>query len=229
MKKLLLLLPVSVFLFFVSCQKEDLTLSMQRVELHYYAFQGSTTPVTVTWAAQDTVTGSKTFVNTGFVKFAIPPEATMEINVTPESVNDFLNSFFQVTVNDVPVRAVKFYNDAAKNTTGVHLSYHPRQLKTFNITYTHHTNDANTTHPCSLTYLLNDTVYQNIQELSSHAKAGDLVTFGLEFFIPPGVTDPVYHEFIMKINGETVRYDYIKRKTCGQHKAEMSVVLEPYL
>ena len=216
-------------LFFSSCQKEDLTGSQQIIELYYYAYDGSTTPVEVTWSMQPNLRGEKIFTETESVKFSASSGYVLNLTITPDSINRFLNSYFRVLVNDVTVRSVKLYNDADKNTENIHLIYYDRNLQEYHVQFLHNTNDDNTTSPYQLTWYLNDSACGCSQSKSLTATTGDRVSFQLNFKIQPNDENPVFHETLMKINGEIVRYDYVKRKKCGTHTCEMTTVLEPYL
>lgn len=225
----MLLLLCGVPVFFYSCRKQELAGSPQSVKLFYYAYEGSVTPVEVTWSAGNSITGDNIFIKTGSVNFTVAPEDVLRVNITPDRSNRFLNSYFNIVVNNVTVRSVKLYNDADKNTESVDLAYYGRNMSKFHVRFLHHTNEHSTTSPYELVYCLNDSVYDHIQDITLDASAGDRVSFRLKFKIQPNNEVPVYHETIMKINGEVVRYDYVKRKGCGYHSCEMTAVLQPYL
>ena len=142
MKTEMLILLCGFPVIFYSCQKDDPAVSTQKVERLYYAYDGSVTPVEVTWSADNSLHGERTFMETGFVSFTMAPDDVLKVNVKPDSSNRFLNSYFRIQPNN---------------------------------------------------------------------------------------ESPVIHETILRINGEIMRYDYAKRKKCGEHTCEMTATLEPYL
>ena len=230
MKKFILYALFSIVVFLFSCQKEETILSHQKVELSFYAFNESSTPVNVCWSSLSTGLVEKTLTNTTSEVFYITQDDTLRIVLTPLKENSFLNVYFKLIVNDVTVRTAKLYNDMETNTDSVKLVYYKRSFNKYNVNFVHQTNDENEDFSYQLLYCVNDIVYNNLNNYNFDAKLGDLVSSKVVFRIPSSESvKPVLHKTTIAVNGEIVRYDYIQRCRCGSHSSEMTVAIEPYL
>ena len=230
MKKFILYALFSIVVFLFSCQKEETILSHQKVELSFYAFNESSTPVNVCWSSLSTGLVEKTLTNTTSEVFYITQDDTLRIVLTPLKENSFLNVYFKLIVNDVTVRTAKLYNDTKTSSDNVAFVYYIRSSEQYNVSFLHETNDINDAFPYLLSYSVNDSVCSNFLEYNFEANQGDIVSSKVTFRIPTSEpVKPVFHKTTITVNGEIVRYDYINRCNCGSHSSEMKVKMDPYL
>lgn len=231
MKKLTQFAIYCIVVSFFSCQKDVSILSPQKVELSFYTYEGSATPVKINWSSQTTGFCEKIFTTAYTEKFYINQNDTLRIQIIPEKENSFLNVYFKLIINDVTVRTAKLYNDMKTNTDSVELVYYKRSFNKYNVNFVHQSNNENNDFSFFLSYSVNDSVCSNnLNNYSLDAKPGDLVSSKVVFRIP--TSDPVkvsLHKTTIAVNGEIVRYDYIQRGCCGSHISEMTAVVEPYL
>jgi hypothetical protein len=230
MKKIIQFAFYSIAIFLFSCQKDISPLSPQKVELDFYAFENSATPVNIRWNSQTAGFCEKKFSSSCTEKFYINQEDTLRIQIIPEKENSFLNIYFKLIINDVTVRTVKLYNDAEINTDSAELIYYKRSFEKYNVRFAHDSNDENDYFPYQLSYCVNDSVRSTFQKYAFDAEPGDVVSSKVIFKIPTSEQGKqVFHKTIITVNGEIVRYDYIQRCSCGNHSSEMTLAIEPYL
>lgn len=229
MKKLTLLPACILMILLFSCQKEKIDNSLQKVELSFYTYKNSSTPVKISWTTNRQNSVEKYFTSSCSEKFTIKADDTLSLKLTPDSANSYLNIYFKLIINDVTVRSAKLYNDTPTNTECVELVYYARNLQHYTMRFAHDTDDWNEASPFQLIHSLNDSVYSSLLKYTVEGKLGDLVSSKIIFTIPSNPPKPLFHKTIILVNEELVRYDYIKRTTCGNHSSEMRLKMVPCL
>jgi len=230
MKKLIQFAIYCIVVLFFSCQKDVSIPSTQKVELSFYTYEGSSTPVKINWSSQTTGFCEKSFTTICTEKFYINQGDTLRIKIIPEKENSFLNVYFKLDINDVTVRTARLYNDTDTNTETIALVYYRRNFENYSVCFTHNTNDENDGFPYQLCYCANDSTFRSLALYTCTAEPGDMVSSKISFKIPSSnPVKSVFHKTTIMLNGEIIRYDFIQREGCGSHCSEISALIEPYL